>query len=60
VQQTELAGVGLLAGFLASLVSLAVSWGPGALCRLQTGPVHWTVPLFGSLAGAALALAAGN
>jgi putative ABC transport system permease protein len=59
VQRAELAGVGLLAGFLASIVSLAVGW---ALARYVfdfswTGT--WTVPLFGSLAGAALALAAG-
>jgi putative ABC transport system permease protein len=59
VQRAELAGVGLLAGFLASIVSLAVGW---ALARYVfdfswTG--SWTVPLFGSLAGAALALAAG-
>jgi putative ABC transport system permease protein len=59
VQRAELAGVGLLAGFLASLVALAVGW---ALARYVfdfswTG--SWTVPLFGSLAGAVLALAAG-
>ena len=59
VQRAELAGVGLLAGFLASVVALAVGW---ALARYVfdfawTG--SWTVPLFGSLAGAALALAAG-
>ncbi len=59
VQRAELAGVGLLAGFLASLVALAVGW---ALARYVfdfswTG--SWTVPLFGSLAGAMLALAAG-
>lgn len=59
VQRAELAGVGLLAGFLASVVALVVGW---ALARYVfdfnwTG--SWTVPLFGSLAGAALALAAG-
>ena len=59
VQRAELAGVGLLAGFLASLVALAVGW---ALARYVfdfnwTG--SWSVPLFGSLAGAVLALAAG-
>ena len=59
VQRAELAGVGLLAGFLASLVALAVGW---ALARYVfefnwTG--SWTVPVFGSLAGALLALAAG-
>ena len=59
VQRAELAGVGLLAGFLASLVSLAVGW---ALARYVfdfnwTG--SWMVPVSGSLAGALLALAAG-
>ncbi|MHB1198714.1 MAG: ABC transporter permease [Polaromonas sp.] len=59
VQRAELAGVGLLAGFLASLVALAVGW---ALARYVfdfnwTG--SWSVPILGSLAGAALALAAG-
>ena len=59
VQRAELAGVGLLAGFLASIVALIVGW---ALARYVfdfnwTG--SWTVPLFGSLAGAVLALAAG-
>ena len=58
-QRAELAGVGLLAGFLASVVALAVGW---ALARYVfdfswTG--SWKVPLFGSAAGAALALAAG-
>ena len=59
VQRAELAGVGLLAGFLASVAALAVGW---ALARYVfdfswTG--SWTVPLLGSLAGAVLALAAG-
>ncbi|MDD5323756.1 MAG: ABC transporter permease [Polaromonas sp.] len=59
VQRAELAGVGLLAGFLASVAALAVGW---ALARhvfdfSWTG--SWTVPIFGSLAGAVLALAAG-
>lgn len=59
VQRAELAGVGLLAGFLAALVALAVGW---ALARYVfefnwTG--SWSVPILGSLAGAALALAAG-
>lgn len=60
VQRAELAGVGLLAGFLASVVALAVGW---ALARYVfdfswTG--SWTVPLFGSMGGAGLALAAGS
>jgi putative ABC transport system permease protein len=59
VQRAELAGVGLLAGFLASLVASVVGWG---LAR-YTFDFDWTaspwVPLFGALAGAVLALAAG-
>ncbi len=59
VQRAELAGVGLLAGFLASLVSLAVGWGLAHYVFDFNWTGSWTVPLFGSLAGAALALAAG-
>lgn len=59
VQRTELAGVGLLAGFLASIVAAAVGW---ALAR-YVFEFDWTVqlwvPLAGALAGALLALAAG-
>ena len=59
VQRAELAGVGLLAGFLASAVAVAVGW---ALAR-YVFDFAWTatpwVPLAGALAGALLALAAG-
>jgi putative ABC transport system permease protein len=59
VQRAELAGVGLLAGFLASIVAAAVGW---ALAR-YVFEFEWTVslwvPLLGALAGAVLALAAG-
>jgi len=59
VQRLELAGVGLLAGFLASLVASALGW---ALAR-YVFEFSWTVslwvPLLGALAGAALALMAG-
>jgi putative ABC transport system permease protein len=59
VQRTELAGVGLLAGLLASSAAVAVGW---ALAHYVFG-FTWTasplVPLAGSLAGAVLALLAG-
>jgi putative ABC transport system permease protein len=59
VQRAELIGVGLLAGFLASIVASVVGWG---LARYAFD-FDWTasplVPLAGALAGAALALAAG-
>ena len=59
VQRAELAGVGLLAGFLASIVALAVGW---ALTR-YVFEFAWNgslwVPVLGALAGAVLALAAG-
>jgi putative ABC transport system permease protein len=59
VQRAELAGVGLLAGFLASLVALLVGWGLAKFVFDFSWTGSWTVPLFGSLAGAVLALAAG-
>ena len=59
VQRAELAGVGLLAGFLASVVALAVGWGLARYVFDFSWTISWTVPLLGSLAGAALALAAG-
>ncbi|MEY4906963.1 MAG: hypothetical protein RL260_681 [Pseudomonadota bacterium] len=59
VQRAELLGVGALAGLLASVAALAVGW---ALARevfnFQWNPPLW-VPLFGSAAGALLALGAG-
>jgi putative ABC transport system permease protein len=59
VQRAELAGVGLLAGFLASVVAAVVGW---ALAR-YVFEFEWTVslwvPVLGALAGAVLALAAG-
>ena len=59
VQRAELAGVGLLAGFLASLVALAVGWGLARYVFDFNWTGSWSVPLFGSIAGALLALAAG-
>jgi putative ABC transport system permease protein len=59
VQRAELAGVGLLAGFLASLVASVIGW---ALARFVF-EFSWTaslwVPLAGAFAGAVLALGAG-
>jgi putative ABC transport system permease protein len=59
VQRAELAGVGALAGLLASIAAIAVGW---ALARYAF-EFRWTasawVPLAGSAAGAVLALAAG-
>jgi len=59
VQRIELAGVGLLAGFLASLVASAVGWALAHYVFDFAWVVSPWVPLAGSLAGAALALAAG-
>ncbi len=59
VQRAELAGVGLLAGFLASIVALAVGWGLARYVFDFSWTGSWTVPVLGSLAGAVLALAAG-
>jgi putative ABC transport system permease protein len=59
VQRVELLGVGLLAGFLASVVAVVVGW---ALARFVF-EFNWTaspwVLLAGSVAGAVLALMAG-
>ncbi len=59
VQRAELVGVGLLAGFLASVVALVVGWGLARFVFDFSWTGSWTVPVLGSLAGAALALAAG-
>ena len=59
VQRAELAGVGLLAGVLASAVAMVVGW---AMARFAF-EFHWTaspwVPVIGALVGAGLALLAG-
>jgi len=59
VQRVELLGVGALAGLLASLAAVAVGW---ALAH-YVFEFSWTasplVPLFGTVAGALLALSAG-
>jgi putative ABC transport system permease protein len=59
VQRAELAGIGFLAGFLASALAVAVGWGLARYVFDFTWTASWSVLLFGSLAGAALALAAG-
>lgn len=59
VQRIELAGVGLLAGFVASLVAVAVGWALAKYAFQFSWQPPLLVPLAGSLAGGALALAAG-
>jgi putative ABC transport system permease protein len=59
VQRAELMGVGLLAGFLASVVATAVGWALAKYVFEFEWSVSLWVPLFGSLSGALLALAAG-
>lgn len=59
VQRTELAGVGALAGLLASSVAIAMSWGLAKYAfEFNWNPSPW-VPLIGALTGALLALLAG-
>ncbi len=59
VQSTELIGVGLLAGLLASLVAMGVGWALARYVFEFEWVVSLWVPLLGSLSGALLALAAG-
>jgi len=59
VQRAELAGVGLLAGFLASAVAVAVGWALARYVFNFAWTASWLVLVIGSLAGAVLALAAG-
>jgi putative ABC transport system permease protein len=59
VQRAELAGVGALAGFLASGVAMTMGWGLAKFAfEFTWNPSPW-VPLIGATTGAALALAAG-
>ena len=59
VQRAELAGVGALAGFLATSVAVAMGWGLARYAfEFSWNPSPW-VPLLGALVGALLALAAG-
>lgn len=59
VQRAELAGVGLLAGFLASVVAAVVGWGLAKYAFDFAWTASPLVPLAGAAAGATLALAAG-
>lgn len=59
VQRAELVGVGLLAGFLASAVAMAVGWALARWVFEFTWTAPWWVPCAGGVAGAALAWGAG-
>ena len=59
VQRAELVGVGLLAGFLASVVAAVVGWALARYVFEFEWNVSLWVPLVGAGAGAVLALAAG-
>lgn len=59
VQRAELVGVGLLAGFLASVVASVVGWGLAKYAFDFAWTASPWVPLAGALAGAVLAWAAG-
>jgi putative ABC transport system permease protein len=59
VQRAELVGVGLLAGFLASIVASVIGWALAHYVFDFTWTASPLVPVAGALAGAVLALAAG-
>ena len=59
VQRAELAGVGLLAGLLASMAAMAVGWALARYVFDFDWQLSLTVPVAGALTGAALALLAG-
>lgn len=59
VQRAELAGVGLLAGFLASAVAMAVGWALARWVFEFAWTAAWWMPLAGAGAGAVLAWLAG-
>jgi putative ABC transport system permease protein len=60
VQGAELAGVGLLAGFLASIVAVAIGWAMARYVFEFSWNITLWVPLAGALAGSVLALIAGT
>ena len=59
VQRAELMGVGLLAGFLASVVATALGWALAKYVFAFEWHVSLWVPVLGAISGALLALAAG-
>ncbi|MCS4295269.1 putative ABC transport system permease protein [Comamonas sp. BIGb0152] len=59
VQRAELAGVGLLAGVLASVVAMAIGWALAQFVFDFAWVPRWWVPLAGGVCGAILALVAG-
>ncbi|GAB2836029.1 FtsX-like permease family protein [Comamonas piscis] len=59
VQRAELAGVGLLAGVLASVVAMAIGWALAQFVFDFAWVPRWWVPLAGGVCGAVLALVAG-
>jgi putative ABC transport system permease protein len=60
VQGAELAGVGLLAGFLASIIAVAIGWAMARYVFEFSWNITLWVPLAGALTGSVLALAAGT
>jgi putative ABC transport system permease protein len=60
VQGAELAGVGLLAGFLASVIAVAIGWVMASYVFEFSWNIKLWVPLVGALAGSVLALVAGT
>ena len=59
VQRAELAGVGLLAGVLASVVAMVIGWALAQFVFDFAWVPRWWVPLAGGACGALLALVAG-
>ena len=60
VQGAELAGVGLLAGFLASIIAVAIGWAMARYVFEFSWSIKLWVPLAGALTGSVLALIAGT
>ncbi len=60
VQGAELAGVGLLAGFLASIIAVAIGWAMARYVFEFTWSIKLWVPLAGAMTGSLLALVAGS